>query len=351
MRALVIEAPDRFSLAEVAQPSAARGDVVIEVLAGGICGTDVEILHGDMVYYTRGAAAYPVIPCHEWTGVVRALGEGVSHIAIGDRVVGEVSIGCLSCPVCLSGNYHRCADRTETGIMNRPGGFSERMVLPAAFVHKIASSVSLGSAALVEPTAVAYNGVLKAGVSPSDDVVIFGDGPIGLLLLQIVRLFGARKIAMVGAADSRLEIARKSGADAVIDARAGDIAGSVCRAFGGGRGSIVFEASGHPDAIMTALDVASPGARLVLQGFCGGRRIDGFNVDPIIVNDLTVIGALGSPRIWPEVIRLIEDGRLNPSAVITDVLPVSAFGEAIRRVEHREACKVILRTDLPRAWG
>lgn len=350
MRAIVIEGPDRVVTAEIPVPACGDDEVSIEVVAGGICGTDVEILHGDMVYYASGAAAYPVIPCHEWVGIVREVGRNVTHVAPGDHVVGEVSIGCLSCPTCLSGHYHRCPRRTETGVMNRLGGFAERTVLPGAFVHRIASTVPLRAAALVEPTAVAFNGVLKAGLTPGADVAIFGDGPIGLLILQIVRLFEARRVVLVGASDTRLALAHALGADRVIDARTGEVAAPLAMAFDRGAPAVIFEASGNPEAIRMAIATAGAGGQVVLQGFCGGRRVEALDTDTLIVNDLTVHGALGSPGIWPQVIDLIERGRLDPGALVTHELPVSAFADAIRLVETREACKVVLRTDVDGAW-
>lgn len=351
MKALVINGPDRFAFTERPSPAPGPGEVLIDVRGGGICGTDLEILHGDMVYFTSGAASYPVIPCHEWTGVVSAVGRDISRFSVGDHVVGEVSVGCLACDVCLAGNYHRCAFRTETGILNRQGAFAEQIALPATFVHHISSSVPFRSAALVEPTAVAFNGVRRAEVSPRDRVAIFGDGPIGLLLLQVVRAFGAARTVVVGAADVRLKLAKTLSADAVIDARSEDVVKRLREVCDGGLPTAVFEASGSPDAIKTAIAATAPGGRLVLQGFCGGRRVDDLNTDPIVVNDLNVLGALGSPGIWPDVIRLIESGRINPAAIVTDELPIASYAEAIRRVESREAVKVVLRTHNNSDWA
>jgi threonine dehydrogenase-like Zn-dependent dehydrogenase len=155
---------------------------------------------------------------------------------------------------------------------------------------------------------------------------------------------------LVGAADRRLALARTLGADAIVDARSEDVAARLRREFGGSLPSVVIDASGNPDAIRTAIAVTAPGGRLILQGFCGAQRIHEFTVDPVIVNDLTVIGALGSPGIWPDVIRLIESGRINPSALVTDELPIASFAEGIRRLRLREAVKVVLRSDTEDAW-
>lgn len=345
MKALVIHGPKRFAFDEVPAPVSKPDEVIIDVLAAGICGTDLEILHGDMVYFTSGLASYPVIPGHEWTGVVRAVGKDVSALSLGDHVVGECSIGCLTCAVCRSGNYHRCATRTETGILNRPGALAQQVVLPVPFVHQISSAVPVQSAALVEPSAVAFNGVRRSGVSPCDQVAIFGDGPIGLLVLQFVRLFGVQRVIVVGAADKRLQLARSLGADAVVDSRTEDPVARLKELCGGVLPNVIFEASGSPDAIRAALEATAAGGRLVLQGFCGGRRIDGFSVDPLIVKDLTVVGALSSPGVWPEVIRMIESRRIDPSRIVSDELPLNAFSEAVRRLESREAVKIVLRSD------
>jgi L-iditol 2-dehydrogenase len=350
MRALAVHGSEAFSFIDTPELRPRAGEVLIDVVAAGICGTDLEILSGDMVYFTTGAARYPVVPGHEWTGVVRETGPDVTHLRPGDRVVGEVSIGCRSCSICLSGNYHRCMSRTETGILNRQGAFAERISLPAAFVHRISSDVPWRSAALIEPAAVAYNGVRRARVSPSDQVAVFGDGPIGLLLIQIARAFGARRIVGIGASDRRLAMAQSLGVHAVIDARSDDVIERLNDACGGTPPDVVFEASGNPSAIKTAISATAPGGRLILQGFCGHRRVDGLNFDPLIVKDVTIIGALGSPGAWPSTINLIESKRIDPSLIVTDELPIRSFAEAVRRLRTREAVKLVIRMDQSPDW-
>ena len=342
MQAIVIDGPGRAGPRDVEPDPMGPNDVSIRLLATGICGTDIEILNGNMAYYTTGMAKYPIIPGHEWVGEVLAVGGDVSNFSMGDRVVGEVSIGCMSCERCRRGAYHRCAFRTETGVMNRSGGFAERIVMPARFVHPVSRSVSIESAALVEPTAIALNGVVRGAVSAGDYVAVFGDGPIGLLLLQVVRSAHPARVAVVGALNSRLALAAELGADAVIDARMEDVPGRL-RADGGGEfPSVILEATGNTRAVATAIHSVSPGGRIVLQGLIGGSGADGLDLDHLVINDITVYGALGSPNIWPRAIELIESGAVDPSRIVTDRLPLSAFAEGIRRATAREAVKVIL---------
>ncbi len=343
MRAVQISGPEQLSLENLTEPELAEGDVRIEVLGCGICATDVEIFEGNMVYFTRGMASFPIVPGHEWVGKVLSTGSAVQGFEPGMHVVGEVSLGCSQCASCKSGNYHRCLDRSETGILNRPGCFAQILHHPAHYLHQIDSSVSIASAALVEPTAVAFNGVLRAQVSPQDYVVVFGDGPIGLLLLQVARAFGASKVAMVGASDHRLAKARELDADLVLDARADNVIEELAQAGAGELPTVVLEATGRPDAAYTALHAVRPGGRVVFQGLFAGQPLTGFDLDQVVINDLHVSGALGSPNIWPDVIQLIESGKVNPSAIVSHELALDDFAQGMETARNGSGIKVLIR--------
>lgn len=330
----------RFEDIPTAVPDA--NEVKVRLLATGICGTDVEISDGTMAYFTRGMASYPVTPGHEWVGEVVELGEGVTGFLIGDRVVGECSVGCMECNRCMAGNYHQCLHRTETGIFNRDGGFAEYITFPALFLHHISKQVDVRAAALVEPTAIAFNGVKTARVSPGDFLAIHGDGSIGLLVLQCARAFGAKKIAVIGATPARLALAKELGADLVIDAMRSDVG---TRLSDVGLPDVSIEATGIPDAAATAMKTTKPGGRVVLQGLFGGRLLESFDLDQLVINDLNIRGALGSPNIWPDVIALIESGRVNPLKIVTHSITLSEFQEGIRLVTSREGIKVVAVQD------
>lgn len=345
MKAVVISGPSRAQVTDLDPSPLGADEARIKVLATGCCGTDVELFEGTMPYLTSGMGRYPVIPGHEWVGEVCDVGADVTGFAVGDRVVGECSCGCMRCDRCRNGHYHRCAYRTETGILNRAGAFAEFINFPATFLHRISKSVPIESACLIEPAAVAFNGVRRAGVSPRDDVAIFGDGPIGLLLLMMVKAFGARSVALVGATAERLAIGAKLGADVIVNVREERASAALARHGDGTLPSVILEATGNPASIVEAVGATAPGGRIVLQGIFAGQKLDGLDLDRIVVGEVTLQGALGSPGVWPDVIRLIEAGRVDPGVVVTEVLGLRDYHGAIERVKRRSGIKTIVRAE------
>ncbi len=346
MKAIVVEGPNRFTYADRPVGDPAPHEAVVRVDAAGVCGTDLEILDGSMPYFTSGLASYPVVPGHEWTGTVAQVGDAVTNVTVGDRVVGECSVGCTTCRRCLSGSYHQCDARAETGVLNQDGGFAEAVRMPARSLYQVAKSLPVHAAALIEPTAVAVYGVKRAAVTPHDYVAVFGDGPIGLLLLQCARAFGAASVVVVGGDRKRLDLAKALGADATVHAFEDDVPAALKSHGGGQLPNVILEASGNPAAINTALATAAPGARIVLQGLFGGKPVDGLCLDPVVTRELSLLGALGSPNLWPDTIRLVESGKVDPAALVTHELPLGDYGEAINLVKTRTATKVLLRPDL-----
>src|SRR4051812_18202319 len=208
MRAIEFHGGERLELVERPDPQPGPGELLIAPAAVGICGTDVEIFDGSMAYFRDGLAAYPIVPGHEWAGEVVEAGAGVEGFAPGDRVVGEVAIGCGHCARCRAGRPHVCARRSETGIVHRDGAMASRLVFPAAH----APPVTLGAeaAALVEPTSVALNAARRGEVA-GRSVAVIGAGPIGLLAAQCARAEGAAAVAVTDTRADRLAAARALG--------------------------------------------------------------------------------------------------------------------------------------------
>src|SRR6266568_920774 len=205
MKAIVIESPGQVRLAEMALPAPGPGEVLIRSRAVGICGSDVELYQG---IRPEGFYRYPLVPGHEWSGEVAATGERVRGLSVGDRVVAEGFLSCGVCRNCRTGLTNLCeAGYDEIGF-TRSGGLAEYVAVPARQVHKLPGAASFQEAALLEPTAVVAQAFLRAAPRAAETVVVIGDGAIGLLAVQIARLFSPAALILVGSHDERLGMGR-----------------------------------------------------------------------------------------------------------------------------------------------
>ncbi len=209
MRAIEFHGDERLEIVERPDPPPGEGELLIAPTAVGICGTDVEIFEGSLAYFRMGIATYPIVPGPRVDRRrASTSGRGVTGFAPGDRVVGEVAIGCGVCVRCRAGRRHLCARRTETGIVHMDGAMASRMVFPAAFAHRVELEPRAG--ALVEPTSVALHAVRRGRVA-GQRVLVVGAGPIGLLVAQCARAEGAAEVVVTDTREDRLTLAAALG--------------------------------------------------------------------------------------------------------------------------------------------
>lgn len=342
MKAIRIHGPRDARLEELPTPTPGPDDVLVRVRACGICGTDVEFYDGVMFYLTSGMQKTPFIPGHEWSGEVVELGDNVSEFAVGDRVVGECSVGCQQCAFCCKGWYNQCPNRTETGVLNRDGGFAEYIAFPRHFLHKC-NELEYEEAAFIEPTGIALYPCRLASVVPDDYVAIMGAGPIGLFAVQTAKAYGSKKVILIGRRQSRLEAGRAVGADAVIDIDSEDVQARVAQETGGHMVDVVIEAVGKAVVWETIMSVIAPRARIVMTGLFAGERC-AVDFDPLVVNNVSILGSLGAPNLWGEAIALHTSGKIQAGPLITHRLPLDQFVEGLEIFRNRTdgAIKVVL---------
>lgn len=307
MRSIVIAGPGRIEIRERPAPAPGPGELLLAPVAVGLCRTDLELADGSMVYLRQGLATFPLTPGHEWVARVVGHGEGVLGFAPGDLVVGECSIGCSHCRLCLAGSYHQCPDRAETGILRQAGAMSGLLVFPARAAHRVPADVAVEDAAFAEPAAVALRAVQRADWRPGRSVLVVGAGTIGWLVAAIALDLHGADVAVLDADPGRVGRAEAMGAR---------------RAKADERFDIVIEASGHPAALHLALASLAPGGRLVVVGLFGQAHLP-VDVDRIVVSDHTLAGSLGSPGVWRALLALLGRGRLKPSALVTGRYPLA----------------------------
>ncbi len=258
MRSIVLAGPGRIEIRERPAPAPGPGELLLAPVAVGLCRTDLELADGSMVYLRQGLATFPLTPGHEWVARVVGQGEGVLGFAPGDLVVGECSIGCSHCRLCLAGSYHQCPDRAETGILRQAGAMSGLLAFPARAAHRVPADVAVEDAVFAEPAAVALRAVRRADWRPGRSVLVVGAGTIGWLAAAIALDLHGADVAILDADPGRVGRAEAMGAR---------------RARADERFDIVIEASGHPAALQLALASLAPGGRLVVVGLFGQAQL------------------------------------------------------------------------------
>ncbi|MDA0184007.1 alcohol dehydrogenase catalytic domain-containing protein [Solirubrobacter phytolaccae] len=341
MRAIEFHGDERLELVERPDPAPAPGQLLIAPSAVGICGTDVEIFEGSLAYFRMGIAEYPIVPGHEWTGVVVDVGEGVTGFSPGDQIVGEVAIGCGVCVRCRAGRSHLCARRTETGIVHMDGAMASRMVFPAAYAHVV--PFSSRQAALVEPTSVALHGVTRGQVA-GKHVVVIGIGPIGLLAAQIARAHGAASVTVSDTREDRLLLGaglgfpRFEGREAEWD---DPVAAAAAAAATFDGPDVALLCAGGPGAIRAAFAAVRPGGTVVALGLSGAPEIP-FDWDGLVVRDIDLIGVLGSVGYWQGAIDLIGSGAVLTEPLVTRAFALEDTRDALERLVDPGSLKVLI---------
>lgn len=321
MKHVSIIGSGRFEVCDTSPPIPGPNDLLIAPLRVGICATDLELLDGSMVYLRTGKTSFPLTPGHEWVGRVVDLGRAVVDFAAGDIVVGECSVGCGHCAICSAGAYHRCLDRRETGIMGLGGGLTELMTFPSASAHAVPSGIGLEDAALVEPTAVAYRAILRLAPQNGSSVLIVGGGTLGYLAAAVLKNCFAMDVAVAASRETSLNRLRAIG---------------VREPGVGEHFTNILEAAGTELALNSAFERLGPGGRLVLIGLTGLEAVP-MPVDNIVVGDQEIIGSIGSPGVWPEVLRIIASGAVSPSALVTHTFSLQNFDQAIELLSQRDS--------------
>jgi L-iditol 2-dehydrogenase len=325
MKALVYSGPNEAAVLDVDEPPIGPDDVLIRSHAVGICHSDFELLEGRYII----PFAYPITPGHEWAGEVAEVGSAVSDFKVGDRVVGECVVGP--------------GGRDHFGF-NISGAAAELFRVKAEWLHKVPESLSYTQAALVEPFSVAYNAVTcLGGVDPSDTVAVIGGGPIGLLSLLAASANNARVVVLEPQARRR-DVARDLGATAVLDPTSDAFHDGVADVTSGRGFDAVIEAAGAPSAMALALEIAAHSGRVAYAGINVGSQASA-SLGLIQSKALRLRGLIGSIGLWPQTIRLIASGAVDPSRIVTAAFPIERAEDALMAARDTNAnIKVHIRT-------
>jgi len=281
MRAFVITAPTEASVQEVEDPEPGPGEVVVDVVRAGVCGTDVEFFTGSMPYLHDGQASYPIRIGHEWCGRVASLGEGVDPAWAGAFVTGDTMLGCGRCDRCRSGRQHVCEERHEVGVRRGwHGALAERLRMPAGALRRLPQDLPIEAGALVEPAGSAIRAVRAAAVE-SGTVCIWGSGTLGLLALRFALADGVSVDVVDPRAEART-LALELGARGAFEPQ---------RAPVGGYDAVIDTSTGD-EVPAAAVEQVEPGRRVVLVGLAPSASL--LDTRRVVLRDVTAVGILAA---------------------------------------------------------
>jgi 2-desacetyl-2-hydroxyethyl bacteriochlorophyllide A dehydrogenase len=324
-RALVVEKPGTIRLVERPVLEPGPGEVVIRPAYCGLCGTDLELLRGDV---DPAYVAYPLTLGHEWSGTVEAVGAGVEDVKPGDPCVAECIVPCGRCARCKAGETNVCEVYEELGF-TREGGASDQVRVPDRLVHTLGPSASLLDAALIEPSSVVLRALDKSKPAAGDRVLVVGDGTIGLLAAYLVGLWSPSAVTMIGRRPEQEELAQSVGVTRF------ETNGSHAGTF-----DLAIEAAGAADAVVTALSSVRRGGTAVLLGLPPTGETLALPADLLVNNDVTVSASFGyTSAAWRRMVDLVNGGRLQPGRIVTHRFPLEDYAQAFAALAALEGAR------------
>lgn len=338
MLSVIVDEPNRMAVQERPMPEPAHGEVRVRVRYAGICGSDLHIFHGKNPF-----VAYPRVIGHEFVGRITAVGDGVDRARIGQVVVVDPVISCGHCYACRVGRRNVCSQLQVIGV-HRDGGFSQFACVPERNTYLVPEGMKLTSASVIEPFAVAANVTTRTGVLAEDVALVYGAGPVGLNLLQVLkRVYGVRTF-VTDHFDERLELARACGAadDEVINTAREPLEQALARRGVAGGPTLIYDAVCHPSILEEAVRIAAPAARIGVLGF--STVPSAIPQQELTKKELTLAASRLNCAMFPKVLDWISRGLVDPGRIVTHQLDFRNVAGAFDLAENspRECCKVLL---------
>jgi L-iditol 2-dehydrogenase len=341
MKALVLEAYNRFAYKDVPEPTIGSRDVLVRVKACGICGSDVHGMDG-----STGRRRPPVIMGHEAAGIIAELGSEVTNWQPGNRVTFDSTIYCGTCHFCRQGRINLCDNRRVLGVScdeyKQDGAFAEYVAVPQHILYRLPDELSFRQAAMVEAVSIAFHAVRRTPITLNDTGVVVGSGMIGTLVVQALRTAGCGRIVAVDLDPVRLDLAQKLGADVALKSDEADVVAEVLSLTQGRGADAAFEVVGITPTLELATQSLRKGGALTLVGNLAPKTE--LLLQSAVTRELTLYGSCASCGEYPACLDMIARGNIDVDALISAVVPLSDGASWFKRLYQGEPglMKVIL---------
>lgn len=336
MKAIVYDAPRSFSYRDVAEPVIEEDEVLIHVRACGMCGTDLHIHEGEF------APRFPLIPGHEFAGEIVAAGSRAGNWRTGDRVVANCNRSCMHCFYCRRGDVLHCENLMAYGIQ-MDGGFAEFLRVKAETVFAV-SSLPWREAIMVEPTACAVHGMDMLGVRPGADVLMFGAGPTGQVLAQLLKRNGATRLTIAAPAGPKLALAERLSADNVVAVDRNDPQAhrAALRQISSSGFDYVVEATGAPGMCEEAVRQARRGGTVLIYGVYPEAATFPVNPFDVFRNEITIKGSFAQIHDFGRALSYLESGLVRVEEIVSDDFELKDWDKALENAWQRRGIKSVM---------
>lgn len=327
MKAAVIEAPGKVTVTTVPDPAPGPREVVVDVAACGLCGTDLHILQGEF------APKLPIVPGHEFAGEVVGIGSEVTELAVGDRVAVDPSLYCNECRYCRDGRNNLC-DRWAAIGVSVAGGAAEFAVAPVANCVRLPEHVDVADAALIEPLSCAVRGYDVLNARMGANVLIYGSGTMGLMMLELAKRTGAASVDVVDVNPERLATAQKLGCSRT--------AASAEEFQQPGGWQVVIDATGNAAAIQDGLDRVAKAGTFLQFGVSDYATTATISPYRIYNQEITITGSMAVLHSFERAADLFAAGVLDPQVFISHRLPLDAYPQALAQFGAGQGRKIVI---------
>jgi 2-desacetyl-2-hydroxyethyl bacteriochlorophyllide A dehydrogenase len=332
MRAVVYDKPFEFDIRQLPERAPGAGEVRLRTRATGVCGTDLHLHAGEF------SPAYPLTPGHEIVGEVEALGAEVTNLELGQTVAVDTMVSCGWCAPCRAQRPHYCENLQAIGVTH-PGGFAEQVLAPAHRCHSV-DDLALDVAVMAEPTACAVHGIDVLALRPGSDVLLYGAGPTGLVLAQLLAHGGAARLTVAAPTAFKLDLARTYGADETVQMRRGDPAASTARlrTLAPSGFDVVIDATGAVSVLEQCMPLVKDGGTLFVYGMAS--RDDRLAVSPyeIFRRELTVKGSFAQAYSFDRALAVLRSGRVRTDGMLTHHFALDDYGAALDAIRSDPGC-------------
>ena len=334
MQAVVFPAPETVAVEQVADPACGPDEVIVQVAMTGICGTDLHIYRNE--YMSR----FPLIPGHEFAGTIVEVGQAVTDFRVGERVAVDPNLYCGHCYFCRNQQANHCLNWQGVGI-TRPGGFAEYVAAPAKACYRVPANLTDTQAAFIEPLSCVVHALSRLRVHAGDEVLIFGAGPMGLVLTHALRHSGASQVVVVEKQPDRLALAGQLGATATVEA--GGNQTEALQALAPYGFAIVVDATGVPAVIQQAFSYLKPRGQFLQFGVTPMDASINLRPYDIFRHDWTIIGSFALCYTFQPAVAWLVNGVIDVSPLISHTWPLAEFPEALQQFARGETLKVHLQ--------